>query len=476
MTIKAYDGRIVANSIEIPLADRSVHMVMTSVPYWGLREYEIPDVIFGGRQFCVHTWGEKSVRGGPAGKQGKTSQRKGRSNSDAQRGRGRSLGRFCQQCGAWQGQLGLEPDPWLYIEHLLSVFDEIWRVLRSDGTVWLNLGDCYTDGGRGTDYRTGSTLQGARHNQAESRKVRVREKANTGMRTKNLVLMPWRIAIALQDQGWNVRSIICWNKGNCMPGSQQDRPTSSWEPVFLLSKSKRYYYDRVAVMEPCTGNSHPRGNGTGPKSEDGIQGLNRNNFSFASATPDVVLARNKRDVWTIMSEQLDEKHYAAYPESLVEPCILAGTSEHGCCADCGSSYTRIVEKQFAGDMCPDNGMREQGIRRTSAESKAKYRDVAKQAASRRMLENVKISRSAGGDHDQPFLPPKTVGWKKTCSCETVEIVKPIVLDPFAGSGTTARVAERLDRRWVSLDLGYQDMQARRMRGIQKRIPGLLCTQ
>lgn len=524
--LRPYDGRIVSNATYIPLADESVHMCVTSPPYWGLRSYQIPDQVFGGNFFCVHKWDGPRRRGGSAGAQGTGSCRPGRMNVKAQKRQNDSLGSFCEKCGAWSGQLGLEPDPYLYIDHMVQVFREVWRVLRKDGTLWLNIGDCYATGA-GTAKSPGGGLQGARWSgdvdrlRDQKRGYRGERLANgrgdqpavgrlktrddrkgrgtpskagagdhvsygpasqpnrgaiPGMKSKDMAGMPWRLALALQADGWYWRSTIVWAKPSPMPGSQKDRPTSSWEPMFLFAKSEHYFYDYVAVMEPCTGNAHSRGNGTGPKTHEGDQGQNRNNVSFSQAVTDVVLARNKRDVWTIASEPLGEKHYAAFPQALVESCILAGTSERGCCPECQAPFKRVVERQMHGNMHPDQALRDQGIRRTSKESKAKWREAEKQAGNRRMMENVELARAAGADHDQPFLPPRTIAWKKTCRCPlTAADITPspaIVLDPFAGSGTVARVAEKLDRRWISLDLGYQDMQARRIRGVQKKLAGL----
>lgn len=450
-----WDGRLQANALHLPLADQSVHMVVCSPPYWGLRRYKIPDVILGGDRDCVHQWEHVTVRADErsrvlVGKSRTTNRFYGhpsrKFNGNHQK---HTDGSICASCGAYLGQLGLEPSPAMYVEHLVEIFDEIGRVLRDDGTVWLNLGDSYTDSGRGSDiYR-----QGTRYNQAESRKVRVRETRETGLKEKNLVGVPWRAILALQEAGWYWRSTIAWHKKNAMPGSQTDRPTSSWEPVFLLSKAKRYYYDHVAIMEPVTGHSHPRGNGTGPKTVD-ESGQHANNRSFSTSVTDVVFARNKRDVWSINSEQLSENHYAAFPERLVEPCILAGTSEHGCCAHCHAPWRRQIEKQQP--------------KGAAAEYTGKYVETDSGSASRRIIKNNGNARAAGADHDH-FLPPRTIGWKKSCKCETNERVPAIVLDPFAGSGTTARVAERLNRRWLAIDLGYQDMQARRTSHVQKEL-------
>lgn len=290
-------------------------------------------------------------------------------------------------------------------------------------------------------------------------------KKTPGLKPKDLCGIPFRFALAMQARGWYWRSTIVWAKTNCMPGSQKDRPTSSWEPLFLFAKSSRYFYDYVAVMEPVTGNSHSRGTGAGPKTIDEA-GQHRNNLSFSTAVKDVAFARNRRDVWSIPSQPFSEAHYACYPEDLVEPCILAGTSQYGCCAECSAPYRRLVEKQTYGDWHGNQDLKKDGVNRNHANG-SKWRKMQEQDSARRMIDNVQSARDAGGDHDQPFLPPKTIGWERSCECSTDDRVPAIVLDPFLGSGTTAGVSERLSRRWVGLDLGYQDMQARRLRNIQK---------
>jgi site-specific DNA-methyltransferase (cytosine-N4-specific) len=186
-------------------------------------------------------------------------------------------------------QIGLEPTPEAYVETMVAVFRAVRRVLADDGTLWLNLGDSYaTSGGAGT--------QGASGQRADRRYTAEGASAKgvpPGLKPKDLVGIPWRVAFALQADGWWLRSDIVWHKSNPMPESVTDRPTKAHEFVFLLSKSERYYYDAEAIKEPVSG---------------------------------LVTDRNRRDVWTVPSQPYAGAHFATMPEALVTPCILAGSA------------------------------------------------------------------------------------------------------------------------------------------------------
>lgn len=234
-----------ADSRALPIEDKSVHTVVTSPPYWGLRDYGI------------------------------------------------------------DGQLGLEPTPEEYCNSMVAVFREIRRVLHDDGTVWLNLGDSYSSGSRTTttnDSFRGDTLVNT-----------TRTPVVKGIKPKDLVGIPWRVAFALQADGWYLRSDIIWSKPNPMPESVQDRPTKAHEYIFLLTKSQKYYYDADAIREPS--------------SDDG---------------------RNKRSVWEVTTKPYAEAHFATFPEKLVEPCILAGCPAGGTVLDpfVGSGTTLAVAQRL----------------------------------------------------------------------------------------------------------------------------------
>lgn len=222
-----------------------VQTVITSPPYWGLRDYGLEPIVWDGDPECQHEW-ESNDRKLHSGS---TASDKAISVGGAFHGDKAVSSSFCIHCGAWLGCLGLEPTPELYVAHLVQVFAEVKRVLKGDGTLWLNIGDSYAANKTGS---TGgcSTLGGGKTTQemAGNRP----DKIANGLKPKDMVMIPFRLALALQADGWWVRSDIIWHKNNCMPSSVKDRPTTDFEHVFLLAKSKKYYYDGGAIMEQAT--------------------------------------------------------------------------------------------------------------------------------------------------------------------------------------------------------------------------------
>ena len=295
----------------IPLRDKSVNCVVTSPPYWGLRDYGDPN------------------------------------------------------------QIGLERTPEEYVESIRAVFREVWRVLRGDGVAWLNLSDSYNGSGR-KELQINSPKQMTSRGAQSQRGTSV-----AGLKPKDLCGIPWRVAFALQADGWYLRSDIIWAKPNPMPESVTDRPTRSHEYLFLLSKARLYWYDADAIREPnkrvwdaSNGGSWSYGKGDAARvAERGAAGTHSGPYPLPNP-----LGANKCSVWTIATQGLTDAHFATFPEKLVEPCILAG--------------------------CPRGG---------------------------------------------------------------------IVFDPFVGSGTTVRVAERLNRIGIGCDLKYQDIGQKRTRNIQKEL-------
>ncbi|WP_372513666.1 DNA-methyltransferase [Serratia fonticola] len=227
------------------------------------------------------------------------------------------------------GQIGLEPTPEEFIEKLVGVFREVRRVLRDDGTLWVNIGDTYATGGRG-----GGSFMDARSDGAWKGKSAVTgwRSAPQGMKHKDLIGIPWMLAFALRADGWYLRQDIIWHKPNPMPESVRDRCTKAHEYVFLLSKRPKYYFDHEAIKEPVTGNSHPRGKGVTPKSQANAFG-NRNNASFSAAVSGLVELRNRRTVWSVPTRPFKGAHFATFPPALVEPCILAGCPRGGAVID-----------------------------------------------------------------------------------------------------------------------------------------------
>jgi len=232
-----------------------------------------------------------------------------------------------------QGQVGLEQTPEEYVQKLVEVFREVKRVLRDDGTLWLNLGDSYSGSGKGPAGNLGKT-----HNEREMTHSHVSGKVPDGLKPKDLIGIPWMVAIALRNDGWYLRQDIIWHKPNPMPESVTDRCTKSHEYIFLLSKSKTYYYDAESIKEPVkqdwgtrdrtNGKYHNAGTGLNPHT-----GLQK---SYEKA--------NKRSVWSVTTKPFHGAHFATFPPDLIEPCVIAGSPEGGIVLDpfFGSGTTGLV--------------------------------------------------------------------------------------------------------------------------------------
>ena len=233
-------------------------------------------------------------------------------------------------------QLGLEETPKQFVDNLVEVFREVKRVLRDDGTVWLNLGDSYANNGCDNTKVGGFTGQRIRKNKKGIMDSRKR-KIPTNLKPKDLIGIPWRVAFALQDDGWYLRQDIIWHKPNPMPESVKDRCTKSHEYIFLLSKSKKYYFDNESIKEQARDwGTRDRSNGKYHNEETGLQPHSGLEKSYEQ--------KNKRSVWTITTKPYKEAHFATYPPDLIEPCILAGCPENGNVLDPfgGSGTTGLV--------------------------------------------------------------------------------------------------------------------------------------
>lgn len=322
------------------LPDRFAQTCVTSPPYWNLRDYGT-GAWEGGDEACDH------LAPAPGGHlRSGLGKYDNALNDDAIRRkiqqRQRQYRQECARCGALRvdQQLGLEPTPEAYVARVVEVFREVRRVLRDDGTLWINLGDSYA-GSRCGSGGTPTVGGGLSHQQAS--KVE-KPPPPPGLKSKDLVGVPWRVALALQADGWYLRSDIIWAKPNPMPESVTDRPTKAHEYLFLLSKSARYYYDARAIREQVTGTAHPRGRtGIGPKAAANAPG-SKQNSSFSAATKALVSERNKRSVWRVASQPYSGAHFACFPPKLIEPCILAGAPLGGMVLDpfLGSGTTGMV--------------------------------------------------------------------------------------------------------------------------------------
>jgi DNA modification methylase len=322
------------------------------------------------------------------------------------------------------GQIGLEASLDEYLTRIVEVFREVRRVLRPDGTLWLNIGDSYAGAGKGGG---GSYEEdGLLHSHGTGRRV------PDGMKPKDLMGVPWRVAFALQADGWYLRSDIIWHKPNAMPESAGDRPTTSHEYLFLLSKQGRYFYDAAAIREensPTSSGNRNAFRGTGVYTHG--QSFDNGN----TAAPNVLnglshewTGRNKRTVWSIATRPFrGGAHFATMPPALVEPCILAGTAPRTC-EQCGTCWRRMREST------------EQVNQRKPAHVPV---DGATQTSSTRWV---------------PTMLDTDI-WKPDCTCsKNTGAGRSIILDPFMGAGTVALVALQQSRNYLGIEINPEYVQ------------------
>lgn len=397
------------------MPDESVHCCITSPPYYGLRDYGTAEWD-GGDQACDHL---APVPGGTAastlgdydnGLAADIIEQKVRQRQQQYR-------HACRKCGATRvdQQIGLEDSPEHYVAKLVEVFAEVRRVLRADGTLWLNLGDSYARAGGPRKGKFGRSAKGIDIPDG-NRDSRGRI---AGVKDKDVLGIPWMVAFALRADGWYLRSEIIWAKPNPMPESVTDRPTKAHEQVFLLVKSPRYYYDAEAVREADKGTDHARAVHDEPSLEP-TNGL----MSPHSGLRRAGMGRNRRSVWEIATKPCPEAHFATFPPKLVEPMVLAGTAGQTC-GVCGAPWQRILERREYGDWNP----------RGSADA-----DLV-----------ARMSAGLGGSSFGEYEPPKTVGWESTCD-HADGGGHSVVLDPFAGTGTTLQVAVERGRDAIGIEL------------------------
>lgn len=317
------------------LPSESVNCCITSPPYWGLRDYGTGEWI-GGDTNCSHKRDSK---------QSELTQT-GHRNLEGAVGDGIYKDK-CKRCGAERKdrQIGLELTPDNYVQKMVDVFREVRRVLRGDGTLWLNLGDTYS-AQRWT--KKGETTTPAQPMNGMSDTWRaIAPTKESGLPDKNLVGIPWRVAFALQADGWYLRQDIIWHKPNPMPESVTDRCTKAHEYIFLMSKNPNYYFDNESIKERSVWDVD--GNGTIKRAERQKEGLKSNPTEMkngirikypngkhgdAQQSPKTIYGkRNKRSVWSVNVKPYKEAHFATFPKELIEPCVLAGCPKDGTILD-----------------------------------------------------------------------------------------------------------------------------------------------
>jgi DNA modification methylase len=327
---------ITGNSMEVlrTLEDGSVDQVITSPPYYSLRNYNGPSSVWGGSQDCNHEWsnlGEKTIQPIGMHKDRKNQNYSDGSTSDL------DLGTQCKKCGAWIGQLGLEPTPEQFVDNLCSIFDEVRRVLKPTGTCWIVIGDTY--GGT-------QTKKSIEHGDRKNPKGRnlMEGNPNKHLKKKCLVQIPSRLSIEMCNRGWILRNKIIWHKPNAMPEPVKDRFTVDYEEILFFSKSEKYYFKRQ--LEPLADST-----------------IRVAKCSFKTDRSNVILdqnvpvdiekregrfihmdGRNMRSVWDISTTRYEGDHFAVFPEQLVERIVSAGCPGGGTVLDpfCGSGTTLEV--------------------------------------------------------------------------------------------------------------------------------------
>lgn len=422
------------------LEPESVHMVVTSPPYYLLRSYGTEPQIWNADSNCTHNWQAFTQCGRSGGLSEKQESNCGSWTADQEVA-------ICNQCGAIQCELGSEPTIEQYVANVVEVFRHVRRVLHPSGTVWLNLGDTYT---RNRSYHVPDS---------KYRDVGNNRRMSTfgSLPPKNLCMIPARVALALQADGWWLRSEIVLCKINPMPESVTTRPTNATERLYLLAKCPEYYYDSFAVREKNSDGTLERyrdGEARPHSSENDVRPQSDRSQPWADIVTHT--GRNLRNWWSLISEPNRMLHFAGFPRSIPRKAILAGTSAYGACAWCQAPWRRMV------DVTPEyQSILDEGHAHPSWKGE-------------RRAQAINIGVAFGDKPKSTVRSEVTVGWAPSCSCGTTEVVPCVVLDPFAGTGTTLQVAEELGRDSIGIELKaeYVEMIHQRMGRVTAGLPGL----
>jgi DNA modification methylase len=487
------------------------HTCVTSIPYYGLRAYGTPPQLWGNGDgpadrcaatayLDVHTWGDVHPPGWRASDTGAgPMQHEGNTHRDT------LTSNLCTRCGAWRGELGLEPSLGMFIEHIVAIFAKVRRVLHPSGTVWLNVGDSF--GASATSKQVVDTKNPNRAGGRDTqRRVRPEEAGN--FKPKDLMMVPARLAIALQEDGWYLRSDIIWAKLSCMPESVRDRPVSSHEHIFLLAKSKQYFYDTEAVKEKLAPSTlgDPRREREVDRDYDraaeqfgeDVAAARRNAGSYFSGKKNGAPApsgANMRNVWLLGPEPFPGAHFATFPTSIPKRAIMAGTSEHGCCSKCGAPWKRVLApteayaEHLGKDWADDEADQAEGrghfdmgdgrsasqrrVKRNAPSVTAEYTTTGWEPTCKHVETYCTTCHHVFTEKKKPeacTCPEQLDGGKTganpcrgTLATRPLPVVPCRVLDPFFGAGTTGLVARRLGRRYVGIELNAKYAEIARKR-------------
>jgi DNA modification methylase len=415
-TNKIYQG----NNIEIikSFPDKSINMVMTSPPYWALRDYQTEPQIWDAQVDCVHEWQEHITK--PSGGMGSISSNVGANQNDTANMRNPNIiSNSCSKCNAWKGSLGLEPNFELFIKHLCDIFDEVKRVLRDDGSCWVNLGDTYS-ATRWSGESKGQPMNNFNDGHRDINPTKV-----TGLPDKCLVGIPFRFALEMINRGWILRNVIIWHKPACMPSSVTDRFTVDFEYLFFFVKNQKYFFNQQFEDFSESTKERVKYNYCGNKLDS-----DRVMIGYCEGDLSHILdneGRNKRAVWSINTKPFSEAHFAVYPEELCETPIKAGCPEF-VCNKCGKLKEKIVQTEG----CPRDRL------------KGKHYNLGTNQDGR---------GSMNGDFFKEWKqkhPDKILGLSD-CGCGA-GFSAGIVLDPFFGSGTTGLVSLKQNKKFVGIEL------------------------
>jgi DNA modification methylase len=412
---EVHQGDVREKLQEMP--EESVDMVITSPPYYGLRDYgDEVESVWGGDDNCEHKWCVEANLSSQGGNNTEENPPDVRGNEHTQetrlRGEGGVNSNYCSKCGAWKGQLGLEPSPIQFVQNITEICNEIYRVLKPSGSFYLNLGDTYAGGGGISgvpdDWDSASTEDREKYpDSVPARDVQFPDKCK--------MLIPHRVAISLIDEEWILRNDNVWFKGgSAMPESVTDRRTTSFEFLFHFVKEQEYYYDELKA-----------------KNENGA---------------------NELDVFEVNTASHSDAHFAVFPSELIESPINSSCPAK-LCSKCRKPYKPKVEKESN----PEGilGEKEPNSRTKSGGHKP---------------EEIEGTRLKEGHNPTQYSNVISAEYIKDCECDASE-APGVVLDPFIGSGTTAVVAEQLDRDWIGIDLNkdYVDMSYDRIENETKKI-------